>query len=401
LERELTPWEQEYLEEMYEQKEKFERQLKIVEEVIEGEPLFTFDLPGYVEDKAVECKVDQFEREEPLFADEFTDEENRERKSYKQETDVEYTMVSSGDWSKACTQEWHAQHIEVKEAILVEVEEDHGWDVRMVEERMPDVWMVEDESLRTRKVSKRRGMIRKWIPDPCDKKGRGPRGLKEAEKRAKTTHAWPKRQVRARMRDTHAHEKRRVQSSRQGRAHVHWRRCTWHLEARQSGAQGVDVGWLMRARGCGEWTASACRRTSECEGWPGKRTTLGVCSMHGGGRDARTMGSDAGDGLDRVGIGVPDDDSGAQGNTREEQCKNKGASLILVGIGKARILILAGIGKAVECRNARGRSVAEVILGRSENVTGIIFLVGIGIVDMGSKHGPTRNRSGAAGARDL
>ncbi|CAA0837774.1 Unknown protein, partial [Striga hermonthica] len=35
-----------------------------------------------------------------------------------------------------------------------------------IEERVPDVWMVDDESLRTRKVSKRRGMIRKWVPDP-------------------------------------------------------------------------------------------------------------------------------------------------------------------------------------------------------------------------------------------
>ncbi|CAA0835322.1 Unknown protein, partial [Striga hermonthica] len=138
------------------------------------------------------------------------------RKSYQQETDTEYTMVSSGDWSKACTQEWHAQHIEVKEAILVEVDEDHGWDVRMVEERVPDVWMVEDESLRTRKVSKRRGMIRKWVSDPCDKKGQEPRGPDEAVNRAKVMQAWPKRRVRARMqmdldggvhgRDARAHE---------------------------------------------------------------------------------------------------------------------------------------------------------------------------------------------------
>ncbi|CAA0831295.1 Unknown protein, partial [Striga hermonthica] len=221
-ERELTPWEQEYLKEMYEQKEKLERQLKIMEEVIEGEPLLTSDLSGYVEDKAVECEVDQVECEEPLSADEFTDEENQERMSYKQETDTEYTMVSLGDWNKACAQERHAQHIEVKEAILVVVEErrdathkedntdeemfevevlvevdnDHEWDVRMVEERVPDVWMVEDESLRTRKVSKRRGMIWKWVPYPCDKKGREPRGLEEAENRAKTMQAWPKRRVR-------------------------------------------------------------------------------------------------------------------------------------------------------------------------------------------------------------
>ncbi|CAA0829997.1 Unknown protein, partial [Striga hermonthica] len=42
-----------------------------------------------------------------------------------------------------------------------------------------------------------------------------------------------------------------------------------------------------------------------------------------------------------------------------------------------------------------------VILGRSGNVTGNIFLVGIGIGDMGSKHNHTRNRNGACGARDL
>ncbi|CAA0811116.1 Unknown protein, partial [Striga hermonthica] len=45
------------------------------------------------------------------------------------------------------------------------------------------------------------------------------------------------------------------------------------------------------------------------------RGTLGVRSMHGGGRDVRTMGSDAwgntSDGLDRVGIGMLDDERGA------------------------------------------------------------------------------------------
>ncbi|CAA0810444.1 Unknown protein, partial [Striga hermonthica] len=76
---------------------------------------------------------------------------------------------------------------------------------------------------------------------------------------------------------------------------------------------------------------------------------------------------DAGDVLNRVGIGVLGDECGAYGDTREAQSKNMAACLILVGIGKARILILAGIG----------------------------------IADRGSKHNPTRNRSGAAGTRDL
>ncbi|CAA0832712.1 Unknown protein, partial [Striga hermonthica] len=386
LERELTPWEQEYLEEMYEQKEEYERQLKIMEEVIEGEPLFTFDLPGYVEDKAVECEVDQVECEEQLFADEFTDKENKERKSYKHETDVEYTMVSSGDWSKPCAQEWHAQHIEVeaegaevvdvKEAILVEVDEDHGWDVRMVEERVPDVWMVEDESLRTKKVSKWRGMIRKWVSNPCDKKGQGPRRPEEAENRAETTHAWPKRRVRARMRGARARKEwqgtTRGSSMRgsklvcQGIARDQARGGVRGLDARlhgsanegcakegrawRSGAQGEVVGWMARE--------------GSCCGWTGAQQTMS---------DARALGA-------------LDDERGAHDDTREAQIKTGVASLILIGIGKARILIPAGIGKAVECWNARGRSVTGVILGKSGNVTGSIFLVGIGIVDMGSRH---------------
>ncbi|CAA0837972.1 Unknown protein, partial [Striga hermonthica] len=73
-----------------------------------------------------------------------------------------------------------------------------------VEEDVPDVWMIDDESLRTRIVSKRRGMMRKWVPSLDDKKIQETRRPDEAGKRAKTTHAWPKRRVRARMRSARA-----------------------------------------------------------------------------------------------------------------------------------------------------------------------------------------------------
>ncbi|CAA0806555.1 Unknown protein, partial [Striga hermonthica] len=39
----------------------------------------------------------------------------------------------------------------VKGKVLVEVDEDREWDAHVVEEGVPEVWMVEDESLRARK----------------------------------------------------------------------------------------------------------------------------------------------------------------------------------------------------------------------------------------------------------
>ncbi|CAA0816897.1 Unknown protein, partial [Striga hermonthica] len=46
-------------------------------------------------------------------------------------------------------------------------------------------------------VVRRQSVMRKWVLTPDDKKGREPRQPEEAENRAKTTHAWPKRRVRA------------------------------------------------------------------------------------------------------------------------------------------------------------------------------------------------------------
>ncbi|CAA0823526.1 Unknown protein, partial [Striga hermonthica] len=268
--------------------------------------------------------VDQVEYEEPLFVDEITDEE----------TNAEYTMARSGDWCKTCAWQRRTQLIEVKESeeakvketiwvmgdgghdemhapynaheemfvveVLVQVDEDHERDVHVIEEEVPENWMVEDESLRTRTFSKGAGMIRKWVPDPDDKKIQEARRPDEAGKRAKTTHAWPKRRVRARMRGNRAHEKRRVQGNRQGRAHAQWRRRAWRLEIRRSGAQGEVVRWIARegdcygpmngcASTCG-WAGTSQRRasgldarerTSEregaCEGWSDTRTA-GVCA---------------------------------------------------------------------------------------------------------------------------
>ncbi|CAA0810453.1 Unknown protein, partial [Striga hermonthica] len=64
----------------------------------------------------------------------------------------------------------------------------------------------------------------------------------EAENRAKTTYAWPKRRVQDRMRGTRAHEKWHVQGSRQRRAHAHWRRRAWRLENRRMAREGDCYG---------------------------------------------------------------------------------------------------------------------------------------------------------------
>ncbi|CAA0836841.1 Unknown protein, partial [Striga hermonthica] len=97
----------------------------------------------------------------------------------------------------------------------------------------------------------------------------------EAGKRAKTTHAWPKRRVRACMRDNQARGKRHVQGNRQGRAHAQWRRRAWRLEIRQSGAQGKVVGWMAREGDCyGQMNAGASQQRAsglDARNWPSDR----------------------------------------------------------------------------------------------------------------------------------
>ncbi|CAA0811734.1 Unknown protein, partial [Striga hermonthica] len=203
---ELTPWEQEYLEEMYEQKEEYERQLKIMEEEQQEE----------AEEKLRESSEREAKRKEekvaindlgPPMPDDQTDDTHID----VEETEVVEVIggaikradVVDGEVSaefKEAKTEGDKEMGEVREGDEEGVHEEVTFIVLDVEEDVPDVWMVEDESLRTRKVSKRRGMIRKWVSNPCDKKGREPRGLEEAENRAKTMQAWLKRRVRARMR---------------------------------------------------------------------------------------------------------------------------------------------------------------------------------------------------------
>ncbi|CAA0810456.1 Unknown protein, partial [Striga hermonthica] len=286
-----------------------------------------------------------------------------------------------------------ASEIMVEEVFEVEIlaiiDEDREWDVCVIEEEVPEFWMVEDESLRTRKFSKGAGMMRKWVLTPEDKKSQEPRRPYETRNRAKTTHSWPRRRVRARMRGEWTSAYRALSTRKRARA-LGTVGCAWAIGRIGAKRAGRATGSNTGVRDC---------------------TGIGV---RGSGKHARNEASDsrvraverewsadAGDVLNRVGIGVLDDECRAHGGTHETQGKNMAASLILVGIGKARILILAGIGKAVECRNTRGRSVTGVTLGRSGNVSRSIFLVGKGIVDTSSKHNLTRNRSGAAGARDL
>ncbi|CAA0806569.1 Unknown protein, partial [Striga hermonthica] len=279
LERELTPWEHKYLEELHERRdheEKLERQAKVMEGFADEEPILVLDLPGYVEDEVTEFMVERIGCEDsPSFGvvsmDVGQPDDTR--------IDVEEAEVAE-ILDVAREKELHtmfegAEAVKVKEEILVVVDEgyddtykkDHAdtkeatfQQVVIEIEEVPEVWMVEDESLRTRTFSKGAGMIRKWVLTPDDKKDQEPRLPEKAEERAKTTHAWPKRRVRARMRGAQVHKKGRIQ---EGRAHAHWRRRAWRLMVWRSGAQRVDVGWLMRARGYREWTSVAKGRISK------------------------------------------------------------------------------------------------------------------------------------------
>ncbi|CAA0811057.1 Unknown protein, partial [Striga hermonthica] len=123
----------------------------------------------------------------------------------------------------------------------------YGVDTRVIEEEVLEFWMVEDESLRARTFSKGAGMMRKWVPSPDGKKDQESRRPEEAENRAKMTHTWPKRRVRARMRGVQARKKRNIQ---EGRAHAHWRRRAWRSEGRRCGVRGVEDGWWMQAGDC-------------------------------------------------------------------------------------------------------------------------------------------------------
>ncbi|CAA0835310.1 Unknown protein, partial [Striga hermonthica] len=86
LERELTPWEQEYLEEMHGQKKEYERQLKIMKEFVEEKPLFKSYLSGYVEEEVAECVDEPIEYDEPHALDEGTMGMERQFLSLKQGT---------------------------------------------------------------------------------------------------------------------------------------------------------------------------------------------------------------------------------------------------------------------------------------------------------------------------
>ncbi|CAA0810223.1 Unknown protein, partial [Striga hermonthica] len=128
LERELTPWEQEYLEELYKQRdleEKLERKLKIMEGFVDEEPILALDLPSYDEDKVAECEVNQVEYEEPSFADVFMDEEVAH---------IEILVVVEEGHDKTHKEGSADEEVfEVENEVLVEIFE--------VEERVPEVWI--------------------------------------------------------------------------------------------------------------------------------------------------------------------------------------------------------------------------------------------------------------------
>ncbi|CAA0835323.1 Unknown protein, partial [Striga hermonthica] len=298
--------------------------------------------------------------------------------------------------------------------------------------------------------------------------------MDKAKQRAQTRLAWPRRRARARIRGCrraqwHRRSSKRLERSRlegsstwryararkkvvrkratierkkgrirQGRKYAHWRRRAWCLEIRRKGAQGEDVGRLMRTRDCSKWTSAhwalddtrtalgARRRAvgersaralrtrgpvDRCGNISGLSSVGSSCAVDKDTREQTTHVGDAcgmGKDLGLVGLGKLGDTheivtraKGAIPCTPEGRGKTKATSLVLIGIGMVRIIDPAGLGKAVECRNAREGSVTGVILRRSGNVAGSIFLVGIGKVDMGSKSDPSRNRNSVHKARDL
>ncbi|CAA0825705.1 Unknown protein, partial [Striga hermonthica] len=280
----------------------------------------------------------------------------------------------------------------------------------------------------------------------CDQARGRERGLDaRSHKSAKEGRAWRNARARKKVVRKRANIERKEGRVRQKREYAHWRRRAWRLEIRRSGAQREDVGRLMRTRDCSKWTSthralddtqtalSARGRTIDELSSGALSGPRGQVDRHGNiaglssvgssctvdkdpreqvahGRAACAVGDAGGMGQDLglVGLGKLGDTheivtqaKGAIACAPERRGKTKAASLVLIGIGMARILDPAGLGKAVECRDAREGSVTGVILGRSGNVAGSIFLVGIGKMDMGSKSDPSRNRNSVHKARDL
>ncbi|CAA0843124.1 Unknown protein, partial [Striga hermonthica] len=172
--------------------EKLKRQLKIMEGFVNEEPILEIDLPSYVEDKVTEFVVERVESEDPSsFSDVLMDEEVAHIEIEAKGAEV--VEVKEESFVEVDRSEEEVSHFDVEDAEIevVMVEEGLGEEMHMmveaaeIEEGVPDVWMVEDESLRASTFSKGVAMIRKWVPDPGDKKGQEPRQPDEAEKEPK------------------------------------------------------------------------------------------------------------------------------------------------------------------------------------------------------------------------
>ncbi|CAA0824871.1 Unknown protein, partial [Striga hermonthica] len=272
------------------------------------------------------------------------------------------------------------------------------------------------------RINRKRQQIITWDVFERESRLEGPSTWRYARARKKVV----------RKRTTIERKKGRI---RQGREYAHWRRRAWRLEIRRKGAQGEDVGRLMRTRDCSKWTSAhralddartvlGARRHAVGERSAGalsgtrgpvdRRGNRAGLSSVGSSRavdkDAREQGNQMGErtmgsewcasaqSLGRVGTGEGETAHGRAACAVGDACemgedlglvglgklgdrhgivtrakggiacapkgrgKTKAASLVLIGIGMARILDPAGLGKEVECRDAREGSVTRLKL---------------------------------------
>ncbi|CAA0832286.1 Unknown protein, partial [Striga hermonthica] len=186
---------------------------------------------------------------------------------------------------------------EVEEEILVVVEEGHD-DGTHGEDNTDEVMATPQvkvicESLRTRTHSKGGGMMRKWLSRPENAESQWSRQSEKAEKKAKTTHAWPKRRVRARMRRSRG-RRRKPWTHAWPRAYRTGSRRAWPRPGNPAGRQrGLDdTRYETRAReGLRSLVRQGIARDQARGDVHGHAWAMGVRSARDDGRGAeRTKG---------------------------------------------------------------------------------------------------------------
>ncbi|CAA0833388.1 Unknown protein, partial [Striga hermonthica] len=178
------------------------------------EPVFSFEFPGYFD-------------EQPNFPFEFP-------KYFEDLEATEYVEQSTDYEGPLMFINYFQEPEEVK-----------------LEEATPQLVLI-GESLRTRTHSKGEGMMRKWISRPEHAKSQWSRRSEKTEKRAKTTHAWPKRRVRARMRGS------------RGRQHESWTHA-WPLAYRTGSKRTSAKQRTTKVIGSSMQGSTKIKSSSKCE----------------------------------------------------------------------------------------------------------------------------------------